>query len=203
MAEENIVKVQKISLKATLSNFDEDVLARLRIMKRAPSFSNKFLSILSPNLMAVLLYRLAHYCYSHRWSLIAKFFYAMNISLYGCDITPPTVIGPGFYMDHVVATAIHAKIGKNAILYGQVVLGGRGDRESSEGWMGGPVIGDQVTFGFGAKVFGPVTIGDRVFIGAMSVITQSLPDDASVITAPPRMVRNIKKPFTENPHEPV
>ena len=76
-----------------------------------------------------------------------------------------------------------AIIGKKCQLYHQVTIGG--------GNGGSPVIGDNVLIGVGAKIIGPVKIGNNVKIGAGCVVTIDAPDDATVVMEKPRVI--IKK----------
>ena len=192
MLKENYYKPPKMSLGDLAKYIIEDNRARLRLLEKKPNLYNKILSFLSPNNIAVVLYRLSHYFHCHNINVIAKLFYFLNIIIFGCDISIYSEIGPGLFIAHITGTAIHAKIGKNACIYGRVALGGRGTRISNKGWLGGPVIGDNVTFGFGASVFGHVKIGNDVFIGAMSMVTRSLPDGAVAMGIPAK-IKYIKR----------
>ena len=99
-----------------------------------------------------------------------------------------TQAGPGLVIFHLVGNAIHAKIGKNALLHGQNAIGGSGG-ESGSGWFGGPVIGDDMTMYFGAKVLAPVKIGDHVTIGAASLVLDDLPDNVVAVGIPARIIK--------------
>lgn len=85
---------------------------------------------------------------------------------YGMSV-PLNVLGEGFWMNHLGSLIINvdAKIGKNVSLNPGVCIGGNKGKA--------PVIGDNVFFGPGAKVFGDVTIADDVQIGANAVVTKS------------------------------
>lgn len=87
-------------------------------------------------------------------------------------------IGPGLFLQHSWATSIGAeKIGKNCWINQQVVIG-HTDRS------GGPIIGDNVTISVGAKVLGPIRIGNNVNIGANAVVIKDVPDDSVVFGFP-------------------
>lgn len=77
----------------------------------------------------------------------------------------------------------HAVIGRNCRIYQQVTIG--------ETAKGSPILGDDVIAGAGAKIIGPVTIGNGVRIGAGCVITQDIPDGAIVTAVTPTII--IKK----------
>ncbi len=70
-----------------------------------------------------------------------------------------------------------AEIGNNCIIYHNVTLGGTGKETKNRH----PKIGNNVIIGCGAKILGPITIGNNVKIGANSVITKSIPDNSTVI----------------------
>lgn len=84
-----------------------------------------------------------------------------NLYLY----TEPNMIGDNLLLHHAFATVISAeKIGDNCHIYQQVTIGNGGG--------GIPIIGNNVTIYAGAKVFGKITIGDDVIIGANAVVTK-------------------------------
>jgi serine O-acetyltransferase len=194
MIKENLFEHPKCTLKQLFLLLHEDNIVRLKFMHKKPGFGNALVSYLSPSMGAVVLFRFAHYFYCKRITILSRFFYAMNIVIFGCDITPPSKIGPGLHVAHVVAVAIHGQIGKNALIYGQATIGGSGDGSSKRGWLGGPVIGDNFTIGFGAKVLACVDIGDNVFIGAMSLVTKDVPDNAFMFGIPAKVMRIREKP---------
>jgi serine O-acetyltransferase len=166
----------------------EDNRRRRVLLRKSTSFFGMLSSLFSHISVATAIYRLSHYFFCKRLGLISRFLYVLNIVLFGCDISPMSQIGPGLVIFHLVGNAIHAKIGKNALLHGQNAIGGSGG-ESSTGWFGGPVIGDDLTMYFGSKVLAPVEIGDRVTIGAASLVLDDVPDNKVVAGAPARVIR--------------
>lgn len=91
-------------------------------------------------------------------------------------------IGSGLYVHHGLCTIINAQsIGRNFWVSQQVTVG------ESKG--GRPVIGDEVHITAGAKVFGAITIGDRVVVGANAVVNKDVPPDCTVVGIPARIVR--------------
>lgn len=73
-----------------------------------------------------------------------------------------------------------AQIGKNCTLYHQVsIAGGNG---------GSPMLGDNVLVGAGAKIIGPIRIGNNVKIGAGCIVTINVPDNATVVMEHPRII---------------
>jgi len=84
----------------------------------------------------------------------------------------PYELGPRLYIQHGIATMFSAqKIGAYCWINQQVTIGYKDDTAS-------PVIGNNVTITCGAKVLGPITIGDNVVIGANAVVVKDLPPDS-------------------------
>jgi serine O-acetyltransferase len=92
-------------------------------------------------------------------------------------------IGPGFFMQHGYATSVGAySIGKNCSVNQLVVIGWT-DRTR------GPILGDNVSVKAGAKILGPITIGDNVIVGANAVVTKDVPGNCVVAGVPARIIR--------------
>jgi serine O-acetyltransferase len=107
---------------------------------------------------------------------------------FGIDIPFSTDIGPGFYIGHFSCIFVNERfvIGRNCNISQGVTIGtsNRGER------AGNPVIGDNVYIGPGAKIIGAIRIGNNVAIGANSVVTRDVPDDAVVVGVPARVISN-------------
>ena len=80
----------------------------------------------------------------------------------------------------------NAKIGKNCVIFHQVTIGSNTLPDSRGN--GAPVIGDNVYIGCGAKIIGNVRVGNNVRIGANCVVTQDIPDNATVVLEKPRII---------------
>lgn len=87
-----------------------------------------------------------------------------------------------------------AKIGKNCVIFHQVTIGSNTLRDSAG--KGFPTIGDNVYIGCGASIIGNVHIGNNVRIGANCVVTQDVPDNATVVMERPRIL--IRKEAGDN-----
>ena len=105
----------------------------------------------------------------------------------GIEIHPGAMIGRRFFIDHGMGVVIGetTEIGDDVMLYHGVTLGGR----SLEHGKRHPTIGDRVTVGAGAKVLGPVHIGDDSAVGANAVVTHDVPPE-SIATGIPAVVRH-------------
>lgn len=104
----------------------------------------------------------------------------------GISLPVGTSIGPGLYIGHQdgVIVSGQAVIGANCNLSTQVVIGWGKQADRS----GVPCLGNRVFVGPGAKIFGPITIGNDVAIGANAVVTRDLPDRAVAVGIPARIV---------------
>ena len=143
----------------------------LRITNRL--YRSKYRVLLFP-LFALTRFILKHYSYK-----------------YGFDISYKATIGKGFQIAHFGYIVIPSStiIGDNCRVRPGVVIG---KRDINDFTSGGNVIGSNVEFGVGAKVMGPVTIGDNVIIGANAVVTKDVPSNCVVAGIPARIIRNLK-----------
>ncbi len=94
-------------------------------------------------------------------------------------------IGKGFMLGHFGGIYIKAKIGENCTVAQQVVIGHKG------GFSGGgvPTLGDNVYVGAGAKILGGAIIGNNVKIGANAVVLTDVPDNATAVGIPAKVVK--------------
>ncbi|HWH19359.1 MAG TPA: serine O-acetyltransferase EpsC, partial [Solirubrobacterales bacterium] len=105
----------------------------------------------------------------------------------GVEIHPAAEIGSRFFIDHGSGVVIGetAKIGDSVTLYQGVTLGGTGFQRGKRH----PTIGDNVTIGSGAKLLGPIAVGDGAKIGANTVVVEDVPPGATVVGNPGHPVR--------------
>ena len=100
----------------------------------------------------------------------------------------PNTCGPGLVVFHV-GDFVHVKptcrIGSNCTLRPGVVIGKKYQGEEPTD----TIIGNNVDFGLGVKVFGQITIGDNVSIGANAVVTKSIPNNAVVVGIPAKVIK--------------
>lgn len=100
------------------------------------------------------------------------------------DISEYAEIGGGFYIPHIgnIVIAHHTRIGRHASMHQGITTGVSGSGDET------PLIGDRVYFGAGAKIIGPVKIGNDVVIGANAVVTRDVPDNAVVGGIPAKVL---------------
>ena len=136
---------------------------------------------------ALLFYRLAHWLDRHRIPFLPRALSQFGRFLTGIEIHPGAIIGSGLFIDHGMGVVVGetTEIGDNVTLFQGVTLGGTGKQRGKRH----PTIGSHVVVGAGAKVLGPITIGDYVKIGANSVVLQDVPDHSTVVGIPGRIVR--------------
>jgi serine O-acetyltransferase len=118
---------------------------------------------------------------------LARFFSHVTRWLTGIEIHPGAIIGRRFFIDHGMGVVIgeSAEIGDDCTLYHGVTLGGTT-------WQKGkrhPTLMNNVVVGAGAKVLGPIKVGNGVRIGSNAVITKDVPDGGTVVGVPGRLVR--------------
>lgn len=100
----------------------------------------------------------------------------------------PGTVGPGFRIYHTgdfVHVGPNVRIGRNCTILPGVVFGNKHEEADDEKVS----VGDNCYFGLGAKIFGGVTIGNNVTVGAMSVVTHDIPDNAVVGGIPARIIK--------------
>jgi serine O-acetyltransferase len=133
--------------------------------------------------MPQLLYRLMRYCETHGMEPLAMVVYRLNAICSHTVIGRKAELGPGLVIVHSLGIMVNGAVraGKNLVLEHGVTLGGEKGRC--------PVLGDNVFIGAGAKVLGPVKIGSDVKIGANAVVTKDIPDGATAVGVPARVVR--------------
>jgi len=110
--------------------------------------------------------------------------------LTGIEIHPGAKIGQKFFIDHGMGVVIGetAEIGDNVTLYHGVTLGGTTWKKIKRH----PTIGNNVVVGTGAKILGPITIGDNTRIGANSVVVNEIPSNSIVVGIPGKVVFRVE-----------
>lgn len=136
---------------------------------------------------AIRRHRRAHWFYNHGMKFIARAISQRTKFLTGIEIHPAAVIGRGVFIDHGEGVVIGetAEIGNNVVIYQGVTLGGTGKDKGKRH----PTVHDNVMISAGAKVLGPITIGEGSKIGAGSVVLKDVPPHSTVVGVPGRVVR--------------
>ena len=142
--------------------------------------------LLYPGLHAVWSHRLTHRLWRWRLKLLARVLSQLTRWLTGIEIHPGATIGERFFIDHGMGVVIGetAEIGDDCTLYHGVTLGGT----TWEKQKRHPTLGKGVVVGAGAKILGPITIGDNARVGCNAVVVKDVPADATVVGIPGRIV---------------
>ena len=143
--------------------------------------------LLYNGLHATLHYRMAHWLHTHGMKFFARLISQFSKFLTGIEIHPGATIGRRLVIDHGTGIVVGetAVIGDDCLLYQGVTLGGTGKDVGKRH----PTLGNNVVVGSGAKVLGPFRVGDNARIAANSVVLREVPDNATVVGVPGRVVR--------------
>ncbi len=136
---------------------------------------------------ALLSYRFAHWLWKRRIPFLPRALSQLARFFTGIEIHPGAALGSGMFIDHGMGVVIGetSEVGDNVTLFQGVTLGGTGKQRGKRH----PTLGSHVVVGAGAKVLGPIKLGDYVKIGANSVVLQDVPDHSTVVGIPGRIVR--------------
>jgi serine O-acetyltransferase len=136
---------------------------------------------------ALLAHRVAHALWESEVPLVPRTIAYTSRSITGIEIHPAARIGSDFFIDHGSGVVIGetAEIGDRVTLYQGVTLGGTGFARGKRH----PTLEDDVTVGSGAKLLGPVTVGENAKVGANTVVIENVPDHTTVVGNPGHPVR--------------
>lgn len=143
--------------------------------------------LLYPGVHATMYHQAAHFCYCHNLKFLARTISQWSRFWTGIEIHPGAKIGRRLVIDHGMGIVIGetAEIGDDCLLYQGVTLGGTGKDIGKRH----PTLGNNVMVGSGAKVLGPFRVGDNARIAANAVVLREVPEGATVVGVPGRIVR--------------
>lgn len=141
----------------------------------------------TPGLHAIAVHRISHKLWKNNWFFLARFISQIMRFLTGIEIHPGAKIGKRFFIDHGMGVVIGetAEIGNDVTIYHGVTLGGTGKERGKRH----PTVLDGAVIATGAKVLGAITIGKEAKIGANSVVLIDVPDNATAVGVPAKIVR--------------
>ena len=151
------------------------------IRARDPAPHSRWEILLYPGVIAVGFHRVAHWLYEARLYFLARLINHFGRFLTAIDIHPGAVIGRNLFIDHgftVIGETV--EIGDNVTIYQCVTLGGT-NPTNGVGGKRHPTVSDNVIIGSGAQIIGPITVGERARIGANAVVTDDVPEGATMI----------------------
>ena len=179
-------KLQKKEIFSKIQEYTASVL------RRDPAARSKIEVFLCyPGVHAILCYRLAHTLWNKNFFTTARLISAFGRFLTGVDIHPAARIGKNLFIDHATGLVIGetAEIGDDVTLYHGVTLGGTSSHQGKRH----PTLGNRVIVGAGAKLLGPITIGDDARIGSNAVVLKDVPAAATAVGVPAQIVRHRNK----------
>ena len=143
--------------------------------------------LLYPGLKAIRMHRRANWFYKRKMYFLARAISQRASKKTGIEIHPAATIGKKFFIDHGTGVVIGetAIIGDNCTLYQGVTLGGTGKETGKRH----PTLGNNVMVGSGAKVLGPVEIGDNSRIASGAVVLKNIPANSTAVGVPAKVVR--------------
>ena len=172
-----------------LGKFREDLSV---VFQRDPAARNYFEILTTyPGVHALILHRLAHFLWSIKLKLIARIFSHLARIFTGIEIHPGAQIGRRFFIDHGMGVVIGetAIIGDDCTLYHGVTLGGTTWKKGKRH----PTLKDNVVIGAGAKVLGPITLGNNSKVGSNAVVVTDIPNDSTAVGIPAKIIESGEK----------
>lgn len=172
-----------------LRKFREDLSV---VFQRDPAARNYFEILTTyPGVHALILHRLAHFLWSVKLKLIARIFSHLARVITGIEIHPGAQIGRRFFIDHGMGVVIGetAIIGDDCTLYHGVTLGGTTWKKGKRH----PTLKDNVVIGAGAKILGPITLGNNSKVGSNAVVVTDIPNDSTAVGIPAKIIESGEK----------
>ena len=155
---------------------------------RDPAARSKLeIFLLYPGVHATLYHQAAHFCYCHKMKFLARTISQWSRFWTGIEIHPGAKIGRRLVIDHGIGIVIGetAEVGDDCLIYHGVTLGGTGKDQGKRH----PTIGNNVLLSTGSKVLGPFKVGDGARIAANAVVLKEIPENATAVGVPARVVR--------------
>ena len=158
------------------------------VKRSDPAAQSAFTIFISyPGLHAKWMHTPEHWLWTHGLRGPARVLSQITRFFTGVEIHPAAQLGRRFFIDHAMGVVIGETtvVGDDCTLYQGVTLGGTGNEDGKRH----PTLGNNVVVGSGAKVLGNIQIGNNVRIGGNSVVVKDVPDNATVVGIPGRVVR--------------
>ena len=177
--------------------FREDIQ---NVFRKDPAARSVLEALTYAGVWAVWSHRVAHWLWRRKMLYPARTLSQWTRFTTGIEIHPGAKIGRRFFIDHGMGVVIGetAEIGDDVLMYHQVTLGGT----ALEKVKRHPTIGNNVLLGMGAKVIGPITLGDNVRVGANAVVTKDVPANSTVVGVPAKVVKKDGKYVNLSPTSP-
>ncbi|MET1754631.1 serine O-acetyltransferase EpsC [Novosphingobium sp. RD2P27] len=151
------------------------------VVARDPAPRSRWEVLLYPGVWALFWHKIAHRLFKARLFFLSRAINHMSRMFTAIDIHPGATIGKNFFIDHgFTVIGETAVIGDNVTIYQCVTLGGTNPTSGKPGKRH-PTLEDNVIVGSGAQILGPITVGRRARIGASAVVTEDVPEGATMI----------------------
>ena len=167
------------------------------VLERDPAAKNSMeVLLLYSGVHAMLAYRVSHKLYLSKHYFSARCLSQIAKMITGIEIHPGATIGKGFFIDHGTGVVIGetTEIGDNCTIYQGVTLGGTGKDVGKRH----PTLGDNVMVGAGAKVLGPVKLGNNSKIAAGAVVLRDIPESSTAVGIPAKVVRKAGRKVSDD-----
>ena len=136
--------------------------------------------------MLIHWYRLSHWLWKHNVPVLPKLFWRLQYLLFNCSVPASCTLKEGVTFAYGgIGVVIHARcvVGRHCLIGQNVTIGGK------SGWYEVPIIGDNVEICAGARILGPIRIGNNVIIGANAVVVKDVPDNCIVAGVPAHIIK--------------
>ena len=160
------------------------------IMKKDPASRNVLeVIILYPGFHILVFHRFAHFLYKHKLLFLARLVSQIGRFFTGIEIHPGATIGMGTLIDHGSGVVIGETsiIGDRVTIYQGATIGATGNEKE---FKRHPTLGNDIVVGSGAKILGPVNIGNHCKIGANSVVLSDMPEYSTAVGIPAKIKSN-------------
>ncbi|MFS4458219.1 serine O-acetyltransferase [Bdellovibrio sp. HCB2-146] len=159
----------------------EGCLELLRTYKSYDPAAKSLLEIalLYPGPKALFFHRIAHVLYKTHLYFFARLVCEISRLLTGIEIHPGATIGRRLVIDHGMGVVIGetAEVGDDCVIFHGVTLGGT----KFDPVKRHPTVKNKVMIGTGAKILGPITIGENARIGANAVVVKDVPANTTML----------------------
>lgn len=151
------------------------------VVARDPAPRSRWEVLLYPGVWALFWHKVAHRLFKARLFFLARLINHMSRMFTAIDIHPGASIGHNLFIDHgFTVIGETAVIGDNVTIYQGVTLGGTNPTNGKAGKRH-PTLEDNVIIGSGAQILGPITVKRRARVGAAAVVTEDVPEGATMV----------------------
>ena len=150
-----------------------------------------------PGFHAMVFYSLSSWAWRNGLKLVGRFISHLGRIVTGIEIHPAATVGDRLFIDHGMGVVIGAttEIGNDVTLYQGVTLGGT---SLKRGIKRHPTLENGVIVGAGAKILGPIVIGENARVGSNAVVVAAVDAETTVVGVPAKVIRAKSQPSTSS-----